>query len=76
MGKRFRTRILFDQDNLAGKHTFDDVAFGVDGQGRLEVNDDDKEVLEEAMFLAASEAARGLPGFSGSMGHGSRYLPR
>jgi hypothetical protein len=64
----FRTRILLDQDILAGKHTFDDFAFSVDEQGRLEVTDDGKEVLEEALFLAASEEARGLPGFRGARG--------
>ena len=48
----FRTRILLDQDILAGKHTFDDFAFEVDEHGRLEVTDDGKEVLEEALFTA------------------------
>jgi hypothetical protein len=61
----FRTRILLDQDILAGKHTFDDFAFKVDKSGRLEVTDDGKEVLEEALFLASSAEARGLPGFRG-----------
>jgi len=32
----FRTRILLDQDILAGKHTFDDFAFEVDVHGRLD----------------------------------------
>jgi hypothetical protein len=61
----FRTRILLDQDILAGKHTFDDFAFEVDEKGVLEVTDDGKEVLEEALFLATSPEARGLPGFRG-----------
>ena len=30
----FRTRILLDQDILAGKHTFDDFAFDVDAKGQ------------------------------------------
>ena len=61
----FRTRILLDQDLLAGKHTFDDFAFVVDEHGTLELNDDGKEVIDEAMFLASSAEARGLPGFRG-----------
>jgi hypothetical protein len=61
----FRNRILLDQDILAGEHTFDDFAFAVDEHGQLEVTDDGKEVLEEALFLAASDEARGLPGFRG-----------
>jgi hypothetical protein len=36
----FRTRILLDQDILAGRHTFDDFAFEVDKKGVLEVTDD------------------------------------
>ncbi len=61
----FRTRILLDHDILAGKHTFDDFAFAVDKHGKLELSDDGKEVIDEAMFLAASPEARGLPGFRG-----------
>lgn len=61
----FRTRILLDHDILAGKHTFDDFAFDVDEGGRLELSDDGKEVIDEAIFLAASAEARGLPGFRG-----------
>ena len=62
----FRTRLFLDNDILAGKHTFDDFAFAVDEHGSLEVTDDGREVLDEALFLAASEEARGLPGFRGS----------
>ena len=61
----FRTRILLDQDILAGKHTFDDFAFMVDEHGTLELTDDGKEVIEEALFLASSAEARGLPGYRG-----------
>jgi hypothetical protein len=61
----FRTRILLDNDILAGKSTFDDFAFQVDEKGQLVVTDDGKEVIEDAMFLAASPEARGLPGFRG-----------
>lgn len=63
----FRTRILLDHDILAGKHTFDDFAFEVDEQGRLELTDDGKEVIDNALFLAASSEARGLPGFRGGI---------
>jgi len=63
----FRSRILLDQDILAGKHTFDNFAFKIDEQGRLELTDDGHEVIEEALFLAASKEACGLPGFRGSI---------
>jgi len=62
----FRTRVLLDQDLLAGKHTFDNFAFSVDKNGKLELTDDGKEVLDEAKFLANSAEARGLPGFRGA----------
>ena len=62
----FRTHILLDQDLLAGKHTFDEFrASSVDEHGTLELTDDGKEVIDEAMFLASSAEARGLPGFRG-----------
>ena len=61
----FRTRILLDHDILAGKHTFDEFAFTVDKHGKLELSDDGKEAIDEAMFLASSPEARGLPGFRG-----------
>lgn len=62
----FRSRVLLTQDILAGKHTFDSFAFEVDEHGRLELTDDGKEVIDEVMFLAASEEARGLPGYRGN----------
>lgn len=62
----FRTRVLLDQDILAGKHTFDDFAFEVNEHGHLELTDDGREVIDEVMFLAASDEARGLPGFRGN----------
>ena len=52
---------------FAGKHTFDDFAFEVGEYGQLELTDDGKEVIDEALFLAASAQARGLPGFRGPM---------
>ena len=62
----FRTRVLLDQDILAGKHTFDNFAFEVDEHGRLELTDEGREVIDEAMFLGSSDEARGLPGFRGN----------
>ncbi|NOQ78890.1 MAG: hypothetical protein GQ546_05770 [Gammaproteobacteria bacterium] len=62
----FRTRVLLDQDILAGKHTFDDFAFEVDEHGRLELTDDGKEVVDEVLYLASSNEARGLPGYRGN----------
>ena len=62
----FRTRVLLDQDILAGKHTFDDFAFEVDEHGRLELTDDGREVIDEVMYLATSDEARGLPGYRGN----------
>ena len=35
--------------------------------GKLELSDDGREVIEEALFLATTAEARGLPGFRGSM---------
>jgi len=61
----FRMRLLLEQDVLAG-HSFDDFAFEVDDEGELVLNGDGREVVEEAMFLATSAEARGLPGFRGA----------
>ena len=61
----YRMRLLLDQDILAGRLTFDDFAFTVDDVGELVLTGDGKEVIEEAMFLASSEEARGLPGYRG-----------
>lgn len=63
----FRNRVLLDQDILAGKHTFDDFAFEVDEHGNLELTDDGREVIDEVMYLAASDEARGLPGYRGNL---------
>ncbi len=61
----FRKRVLFDQDILAGKSRFDDFAFTVDEEGRLELTGDGEDVVEEAMALVRTAEARGLPGFIG-----------
>lgn len=62
----FRKRILVDKDVLAGKSSFDDFAFIVDEQGRLELTGDGEEVLEDAMNLVRSPDAHGLPGYIGT----------
>lgn len=61
----FRKRVLIDQDVLAGKSSFDDFAFHVDDEGRLELTPDGEEVVEDAMALVRTPEARGLPGFIG-----------
>jgi len=63
----FRTHILLDEDIIAGRHTFDDFAFEVDEHGNLNVNADAQEIIDEAMYLAASAEARGLPGYRGGL---------
>ena len=61
----FRTRILPDQDILAGKATFDDFAFEVSKSGRIELTDEGEDIVEQALFLAAGPEAAGLPGYLG-----------
>jgi len=61
----FRTRIMPENDLLAGKRTFDEIAFKVEKDGNLILSDDGKEIIDECMFLAASAEARGLPGYRG-----------
>ena len=46
-------------------HGFDEFAFEVDERGMLELYHDDKEVIDEAMFVASRREACGLPGFCG-----------
>ena len=48
-------------------HYLLDFAFEADEQGNLILSVDGKEVIEEALFLAASDTARGPPGFSGAV---------
>ncbi len=61
----FRKRVLRDESSLAGKSSFDDFAFTVDDEGRLELTGDGEDVVEEAMALVRTPEARGLPGFIG-----------
>jgi len=61
----FRTRILMDQDLLAGKATFDHFAFTVAKDGKLTLTDEGEDIVDQALFLAAGPEAAGLPGYLG-----------
>ena len=61
----FRTRILLEQDILAGKATFDDFAFEVSKSGKVELTDEGEDIVDQALFLAAGPEAAGLPGYLG-----------
>ena len=61
----FRTRILPDQDILAGKGTFDDFAFEVSKSGKIELTEEGEDIVDQALFLAARPEAAGLPGYLG-----------
>jgi hypothetical protein len=54
VGELFRVRGLPGRNILAGKHAFNDFAFEVGEHGLLELTDDGKEILEEALFPASS----------------------
>lgn len=62
----FRTRILLDQHLMDSKADADSFLYSVDKDGEVRLTDDGKDVLDEAMFLASSPEARGLPGYRGS----------
>jgi len=61
----FRTRILLEQDLLAGKATFDDLAFTLTKSGRVALTDEGQDIVDQALFLAAGPEAAGLPGYLG-----------
>lgn len=61
----FRTRILLEQDLLAGKATFDYFAYEALKSGRIELTDEGEDIVEQALFLAAGPEAAGLPGYLG-----------
>ncbi len=61
----FRTRILFSQDILSGKSSFDDFAFKVSKSGKLKLTDEGEDIVDEALFLATGPEAAGLPGYLG-----------
>ena len=61
----FRTRILPDQDILAGKATFDDFAFTLTKDGKIVLTDEGEDIVDQALFLAAGPEAAGLPGYLG-----------
>jgi hypothetical protein len=60
-----RTRLMLNQDILAGKPTFDLFGFKVDENGEYTLTADGHEAIEEAMFLVTTDEARGLPGYRG-----------
>ena len=60
-----RTRLMLDNDILAGKPTFDLSGFKVDENGEVTLTADGHEAIEEAMFLVTTEEVRGLPGYRG-----------
>ena len=61
----FHTRLLPDQDILAGKATFDDFAFEVSKSGKIELTDEGEDIVDQALFLATGPEAAGLPGYLG-----------
>ena len=61
----FRTRILPDQDILAGKATFHDFAFEVSKSGKVVLTDEGEDIVDQALFLATGPEASGLPGYFG-----------
>ncbi len=61
----FRTRILPNQDLLAGKASFDDFAFKVSKSGKIILTDEGEDIVDQALFLAAGPEAAGLPGYRG-----------
>lgn len=61
----FRTRILADQDILSGKSSFHDFAYELSKNGKIELTDDGEDIVDEALFLAISPQAAGLPGYLG-----------
>ena len=61
----FRTRILADQDILAGKASIDSFAFKVAKDGKLVLTDEGEDIVDQALFLASGSEAVGLPGYLG-----------
>jgi len=61
----FRTRILPEQDLKAGKSIFHDFAFEINKKGKFELTDEGEDIVDEALFLAISPEAAGLPGYLG-----------
>jgi len=61
----FRTRILMNQDLLASKATFDEFAFQMTKDGKVELTDEGEDIVDQALLLAAGPEAAGLPGYLG-----------
>ncbi|MGB5584565.1 MAG: ParB-like protein [Gammaproteobacteria bacterium] len=62
----FRTRILLDSHILGGEYDIDGYLYALNKDGEVVLTEEGKEVIDEAMFLATSPEARGLPGFRGN----------
>jgi len=60
----FRTRLLPDIGILEGKHSLHDHFFIID-KGKLELTTEGEELVDEALFLAVSPEAAGMPGYLG-----------
>ena len=60
----FRTRMLPEISVLEGKRSMDDHIYSIK-KGVLELTAEGEEIVEEAMFLAASPEAAGMPGYLG-----------
>lgn len=59
MGQFFRTRIMPENDLLAGKLTFDEFAFKVDKDGNLKLSDDGKEIIDAPAVSARTFQSNG-----------------
>ena len=44
-----RTRMLLEQDLLAGKATFDDFAFSLAKSGKIEQTDEGEDIVDQAL---------------------------
>ncbi len=64
----FRMCILLDPHILDGEYDIDDYLYTLNKDGELLLTEEGKDIIDEAMFLATSPGARGLPGFRGITG--------
>lgn len=64
----FRTRILLEPHILDEKDEIDGYLWSLSGDGEMTLTEEGREVVDDAMFLAVSPEARGLPGFRGPAG--------
>jgi len=61
----FRTRILPEQGILSGKADFHDFVFSVTKTGKIKLEDEGEDIVDQAIYLATSPEAAGLPGYLG-----------